>query len=150
MSSSRDHGERESFSDDDDDDEQREIEMSETRPLLSSRRTRVQSSITSKKSTRSTTNRLLNDLNRREGFVEIDPATGGRIPHDLLLDRTDGDIVLQTFQSNESLPIEQSSNFDPENSTTTQTQQFVAELQQKAKLIKLGISFICKHLRFSG
>lgn len=121
-SSSGTSDERDSSSDED---EATEIEMSETRPLLSNRRNRFQSSTSSSKksTTRSTADRVFNDLNRREGFVEIDPATGGRIPHDLLLEQTGGEIALQTFQTDESAPVE----------------EFTSELQQKAKLIKLGI-----------
>jgi hypothetical protein len=142
-SSPRDNGGTENSNDDDD--EQPEIEVDERRPLLSPRR----NSSRSNKPIRSTANIYFNDLNKQEGFVEIDPATSERIPHDHVVQRTSNNILLKTFQNADQVAIARISNSDPFNSTPIQTQEFDAELQQKAKLVKLGIqSFLTSSLHF--
>jgi hypothetical protein len=145
-SSSRDNGDTENSNDDD---EQSEIEVDEKRPLLSPRRNSSRSYNSSKKAIRSTANIYFSDLNKQEGFVEIDPATGGRIPHDHVVERTGENILLKTFQSCHQVVPAQISNSDPFSLTPIQTQEFDAELQQKAKLVKLGIqSFLTSSLYF--
>ncbi|CAF0813551.1 unnamed protein product [Rotaria sordida] len=121
-----------------DDDEQPEIEVDEKRPLLSPRRNSSRSYNSSNKPIRSTENEYFSDLNKQEGFVEIDPATGERIPHDHVVERPCENVLLTTFQSPHQVAAVRTSNSDPFNSTAMQTQEFDTELQKKAKLVKLG------------
>lgn len=79
----------------------------------------------------------MNDLNEREGFTEIDPATGTRIPHDYV-ERTSEDILLQTLERSHQIVAASMANTDPTNPSPVPTQAFEAELKQKAKLVKLG------------
>lgn len=106
--------------DDDDDEMQTEIEVDENRPLLSPRRNTSRSYHSSTRRTRPTANVYLSDWNKQEGFLEIDLATGGRIPHDHVMD---------------------SFNLSP-----TRKLEFDSELQRKAKLIKLGTHTFSKLL----
>ncbi len=149
-SSSRDKGDIENSNDDDDDDDkQPEIEVDEKRPLLSARRNKSRSYNSSNKPVRSRANKYFSDLNKQEGFVEIDPATGERIPYDHEGEKTSETILLKTFQSPHQVAVAQVSNSDPFNPTTVQTQEFDAELQHKAKLVKLGIqSFLTSSIHF--
>ena len=137
--SSGDNVTTENSNDDDDDDLQSEIEVDEKRPLLSPRRNSSRSYNLSNKRTRSTANMYFSDWNRHEGFVEIDLATGGRIPHDHVVERPCKDILLRTFHGSHETAAEQISDSDSFNLSRTQTLEFDTELQRKAKLIKLGI-----------
>ncbi len=134
--SSRNNGDIESSSDDDD--EQVEIEMDEGRPLLSSRRNNSQSFNSSNIPIRSRSNKYFSGLNKQEGFVEIDAATGVRIPYDHVGERTDEGILLKTFQNACQIEPEQIPTSNSFNRSTIGTQEFSTELQQKAKLVKLG------------
>jgi hypothetical protein len=142
-SSSRDNDDIENSNDDDDDDKQPEIEIDEKRPLLSSRRNNSRSFNSSNKPIRSRANLYFSDLNKQEGFVEIDPATGGRIPYDHEDESTSETILLKTFENPDQVAATRVSNSDPFDSTTAQTQEFDVELQHKAKLVKLGIRLFC-------
>ena len=121
-----------------DDDDQAEIDVDEKRPLLSFRRNSARAYSTTNKAERSTTNTYLSDLNSREGFVEIDAATGTHIPHDHV-ERTSEDILLQTLERSHQIVAASMASSDPTNSGPVPTQAFEAELKQKAKLVKLGI-----------
>ncbi|CAF4397138.1 unnamed protein product, partial [Rotaria magnacalcarata] len=76
-SSSRDKRDTENNNDDD----QAEIETNEKRPLLTLRPNSLRAHANANKNSRSTANMFFNDLNEQEGFVEMDPGTGRRIPH---------------------------------------------------------------------
>jgi hypothetical protein len=123
---------------DDDGDEETEIELDERRPLISSRRQNSQSH-KPMRSVKNKKNKYLTGFNQQEGFVEIDPATGGHIPYDHVGQNTNQDVLLKTFESNHQIEAMQMSNSDRHNSSYIQSQEFDAELQQKAKLVKLGI-----------
>ncbi|CAF4901442.1 unnamed protein product, partial [Rotaria sp. Silwood1] len=134
-SSSRDDGDTKNSNDDD---EQPEIEVDEKRPLLSPRRNSSRSYNSSNKPIHSTANIYFRDLNKQEGFVEIDSAIGERIPHDHVVERPCENILFKTFQSAPPVTAARISNSDPFNPTTIETQEFDAELHRKAKLVKLG------------
>jgi hypothetical protein len=131
-----------------DDDEQPEIELDEKRPLLSLPRNSSRSYNSSNKPIRSAPKMYFSDLNEQEGFVEIDPATGGHIPHDYV-ERTGQNILLKTFETSHQTVTARISNLDSSNPIPVQTEAFEAELKQKAKLVKLGIqSFLTSSLHF--
>lgn len=117
-----------------------EIDVDEKRPLLSLRRNSSRSYTTSTKPDRSTSAMYLADLNYQEGFHELDPGTGKRIPHDHV-ERTSEDILLQTLERSHQVVAASMASSDPANPVPVPTQAFAAELKQKAKLVKLGLSF---------
>lgn len=131
------------------DDDQREIDLSEKRPLLSLHRNSGSRSSNGKnKNDRSTADLYLRGMNSREGFIEIDPATGTRIPHDDV-EMTTEDILLKTMERSHEVLAASLAASDPSNETPVSAHAFETELMQKAKLVKLGIesSFIsCKTL----
>jgi hypothetical protein len=133
-SSSRDNDDTENSNEDD----QHEIDVDEKRPLLSFRRNSSRSYSTPNRFERSTANMYLSELNRSEGFIEIDPGTGRHIPHDHV-ERTSEDIVLQTLERSHQIVAASMPNTDSSNPVPVPTQAFEAELKQKAKLVKLGI-----------
>ena len=120
------------------DEESNELDFDEKRPLLSSRRHSARSYTNSQKANRSSAPSYLNDLNDREGFTEIDPATGTRVPHDYV-ERASENILLQTLERSHQLVAASMANADPSNSAPVPAQAFEAELKQKAKLVKLGL-----------
>ncbi|CAF3463943.1 unnamed protein product [Rotaria sp. Silwood1] len=130
-SSSRDHGDTENTNEDD----QREIEISEKRPLLTLRPNSSRSYNTTDKST---ANMYLSGLDNKEGFIEIDPATGRHIPHDDV-EGTSEDILLKTMERSHQLVAASLASADSSNTDAVPTQAFEAELKQKAKLVKLGL-----------
>ncbi|CAF4740641.1 unnamed protein product, partial [Rotaria socialis] len=77
-SASRDKRDTENTNDDD----QAEVEINEKRPLLTLHPNSSRAHTSTNKNSRSTANMFFNDLNKQEGFVEMDPGTGRRIPHD--------------------------------------------------------------------
>ena len=151
ISSSREITATEDDNDDDDNnnDDDPEIEIDEGRPLLPLRRNSYRSYNTSvKPKVGSTANIYMNGLSNREGFVEIDPGTGKRIPHDHIEYGT-GDILfelLKTLEQSHQIAAASMSNSDPSNPTPISTHAFDAELKQKAKLIKMGIFSLIKSL----
>ena len=122
-----------------DDDDDPEIGIDEGRPLLPLRRSTYKSYNTSAKpAVRSTASIVMNNLNNREGFVEIDPGTGRHIPHDHV-EQANGDVLLKTLEQSHQIAAASIANADPSNPTPVPAQAFEAELRQKAKLIRLGI-----------
>jgi hypothetical protein len=137
-SSSRDNGDTENSSNDNDDDEHPEIEMDEKRSLLSSRRSRSQPYSSKTKLKRSTADIYFKNLNKREGFVEIDSATGGRIPHDYI-DKQSEDTLLQNLEHTHQVVSASMPDTDSSYPTPVPTEAFDIELKQKGKLVKFGI-----------
>lgn len=137
ISNDSDNGKKSNDDADDDGDEETEIELDERRPLISSRRQNSQSH-KPMRPVKNKKNKYLTGFNQQEGFVEIDPATGGHIPYDHVGQNTNQDVLLKTFESNHQIEAMQMPNSDRHNSSYIQSQEFDAELQQKAKLVKLG------------
>ncbi len=135
-SSNRENGDTDIYNNDDDNPE---IETDEQRPLLPLRRYTSKSYNTSNRPVRSTASKYFDDLNNQEGFVEIDPGTGKNIPHDHV-ERTSENILLKTLEQSHQIAAASMANADPSNPTPVPAQAFEAELIQKAKLVKLGIS----------
>jgi hypothetical protein len=126
-------------------DEEPEIGVDEKRPLLSFRRRSSRSYSSSNRSGRTSANKYFNDLNKQEGFIEIDPGTGRPIPHDHV-ERTGENILLQTLERSHQVVAASMLTIDPQNPTPVPTQAFEAELKQKAKLVKLGIQLFLSFL----
>jgi hypothetical protein len=135
-SSNRENGDTDIYNNDDDNPE---IETDEQRPLLPLRRLNSKSYNTSNRPVRSTASKYFDDLNNQEGFVEIDPGTGKNIPHDHV-EKTSENILLKTLEQSHQIAAASMANADPSNPTPVPAQAFEAELIQKAKLVKLGIS----------
>jgi hypothetical protein len=124
----RDETDNDSFSTEDD----------EKQPLLGSRRypSRRHGTL---RSERLQSNPYLTALTYQEGFVELDPATGSRIPHDHV-EQSNDNIVLRTLERSHQVISAAMATTDPSNPVLVSTQAFDTELRQKAKLVKLGRS----------
>ncbi|CAF4552919.1 unnamed protein product [Rotaria magnacalcarata] len=136
-SSSRDKRDTENNNDDD----QAEIETNEKRPLLTLRPNSSRAHANANKNSRSTANMFFNDLNEQEGFVEMDPGTGRRIPHDDV-EETSEDILLRTMERSHQIVAASLASSDPSSNAPVPTNAFEAELKQKAKLVQLGIGLL--------
>lgn len=139
-SSSSENVETEEDDDDNNGDDNPEVGIDEGRPLLPIRRNghKSYSSTSTKPPVRSTSSIVMNSLNHREGFIEIDPSTGSTIPHDHV-EQANGDVLLKTLEQSHQLVAATMSNNDPSNPTSLPSQAFDAELRHTAKLVKLGI-----------
>lgn len=122
-----------------------EIELDERRPLLLSDQHNSRTTATTtlqRKPKRQKSNRYINDLKQHEGFLEFDPATGERVPYDHVTETQNHSVLLERLENTHQSTSTRITPSDSTNRTVLQSQEFGNELQQKAKLVKLGIHWI--------
>lgn len=123
-----------------------EIELDERRPLLLSDQNSSRTTTLQRKPKRQKSNRYINDLKQYEGFLEFDPATGERVPYDHVTETQNHTVLLETLENTHQSTSTRITPSDSTNRTVLQSQEFGNELQQKAKLVKLGIRWISHRL----